>query len=398
MKHIMTYHPLIIICLVLFCVHQGSTQSDLNDVLVSIKNNNKQIQAYSQYSEAEKLQYKVGLTLPNPTVGYDFMVGTPATAGNQNDLTITQAFEFPTVYGRKKELSELQIAQLPYQAASVRQNILLETQMTCNEIIYLKKMLSELTKRKESVEKLNRDFNKSLENGDGNIIDVNKTKLQLVDVNASYRQYQSQLQQAQLRLTSLNGGIEITFMDSVYTEQMVNATLETLVKESLIQDPNLKYLESAKMIAQQEIKVAKALTLPKMEVGYHYQGILGQRFQGGHFGFSIPLWENRHLVQAKDSKRLHADKQLDAFIHQKQLDVRQVYDKFKNTKVILDEYKTVFSSLNNVSLLNKALEMGHISTIEYFMETSYFYNTVDKYLLMEKSYYDLSFEIHKYKL
>lgn len=394
----MTFNHLIKICLILSFYHYGKTQNSMADVVSYIKTNNKQIQAYSQYNEAERQNYKVGLTLPNPTVGYDFMVGTPATAGNQTDLTVTQAFDFPTVYGRKKELSNLQIAQLPYQATSMRQNILLEAQKTCNEIIYLKKMLVELTKRKERAEKLNQDFNKSLENGDGNIIDVNKTKLQLADINAVYRQYQSQLQQSQLQLTSLNGGLEIILMDSVYSEQLVNTSFDELEKESLSQDPNLKYLESAKMIAQQEINVAKALNLPKLEVGYHYQGILGQRFQGGHLGFSIPLWENRHLVQAKNLKLNYADMQFKAQRNLKYHELRQIYDRYKNTKVMLDDYKTVLSSLNSLPLLNKALELGQISTIEYFMETTYFYSTVDKYLLMEKTYYDLICEMNKYTL
>ncbi|MBC7885386.1 MAG: TolC family protein [Saprospiraceae bacterium] len=394
----MNFNNLIILLFSITFYHQGKTQNGIEEVIAAIKKNNKQILAYAQYNESERLMYKTGLTLPNPAVGFDFMAGSPATAGNQTDLTITQAFDFPSVYGRKKELSDLLIAQLPYQSTSMRQHILMEAQKTCNEIIYLNKMLAELTKRKVSVEKLNRDFYKSMENGDGNILDVNKAKLQLAEVNAMYRHHQSLLQQALLKLTSLNGGLEINFTDSTYATQLTSTAMDEFVKVSLTDDPDIKYMESAKMIAQQEIAVAKAMTLPKMEVGYHYQAILGQRFQGGHVGFSIPLWENRHLVKSKHSKWIYADMQLEAQRHQRYLELRQIYDKYESTKELLAEYTTVLSSINSLPLLNKALEMGQFSTIEYFMETSYFYNTVDKYLLIEKEYHDMVFEMNKYKL
>lgn len=394
----MSFKNIIIFILVLSHCHQGYTQTGIVAVMDEVKRNNKELRANAQYYESESLHFKTGLTLPNPSIGFDFMTGSPATAGNQTDLTITQAFDFPTVYARKKTLSNLQIAQLPYMNASVRQNIILDAQKTCNEIIYLNKMLVELSKRKVSAEKIKQDFVQSLENGDGNMIDVNKTKLQLSDINASYRHYQSLLQQALQKLKSLNGEVEIIFTDSLYSLQDVPATVDALLTESIKNDPSIHYLESAKLIAQQEIAIAKAMTLPKMEAGYHYQSILGQRFQGGRVGISIPLWENRNLVQSKNAKWIYTDAQLDAQRNKRFFELRQVYLKYESTKMQLDEYKSALSSINSLPLLTKALEMGQISSIAYFMETSFFYNTIDKYLIIEKEYHDLIFELNKYKL
>jgi outer membrane protein, heavy metal efflux system len=394
----MSLKNIIIFILVILHYHRGKTQSGITAVVDAIKRNNKELRASVHYYESESLHFKTGLTLPNPAIGFDYMIGSPSTAGNQTDFTITQAFDFPTVYTRKKALSNLQIAQLPFMNISVRQNILLDAQKTCNEIIYLNKMLAELTKRKLSAEKLMQDFVQSMKNGDGNMIDVNKTKLHLADINASYRHHQSLLQQASQKLKSLNGEVEIIFTDSLYSLQDVSVSVDALLTESIKNDPNIHYLESEKLIAQQEISVAKAMTLPKIEAGYHYQAILGQRFQGGHVGFSIPLWENRNLVQSKDAKWIFADAQLDVQRNKRFFELRQVYSKYESTKIQLDEYKSVLASSNSLSLLTKALEMGQISSIAYFMETSFFYNTMDKYLTIEREYHDLIYEMNKYKL
>jgi outer membrane protein, heavy metal efflux system len=55
------------------------------------------------------------------------------------------------------------------------------------------------------------------------------------------------------------------------------------------------------VIGQQMVEVSKALNLPKFETGYHYQAMLGQRFNGLHLGLTIPLWENKNKVNATTS-------------------------------------------------------------------------------------------------
>ena len=74
----------------------ANAQSTIDTVLVSVLRNNKTIQANAQYWQAQNLQYKTGLSLPNPNAELDYLIGSPATAGNQTDFTIAQSFDFPT--------------------------------------------------------------------------------------------------------------------------------------------------------------------------------------------------------------------------------------------------------------------------------------------------------------
>ena len=221
-------------------------QTTIDSVLVNIAKNNKTIVANTKYWEAKKLEYQTGLTPYNPKVDYDYLIGTPSNAGNQTDFAITQSFDFPTVYARKKQLSNEQIKQAEFQLNANRQEVLLEAKIICIELIYRNKFNSELTTRKQNTEKWLTAFQKSLEKGQGNIMDVNKAKLQLIEINASFQENLSISNQLNQKLTELNGGVPIQFSDTAYSSFEFISDFETLEQEIEANDPVRKYLEQEK--------------------------------------------------------------------------------------------------------------------------------------------------------
>lgn len=60
--------------------------------------------------------------------------------------------------------------------------------------------------------------------------------------------------------------------------------------------------------------------------------------------------------------------------------------------------KSTLMTINNIELLKKSLSLGEISSIEYFMEISYFYHIYDDYLAIEKEYHHAFAELYRYKL
>jgi outer membrane protein TolC len=391
------YNLKFIIPLLLFAT-KGNAQLTIDTVLVSIARNNKTIQAEKQYWEAQNLQYKTGLTPYNPTAEYDFLSGNPANAGNQQEFTISQSFDFPTVYVKKKQLANQQIIQSEYQFTSKRQDILLEAKKVCISLVYHNKMQTILGQRKKNTEKLLSDFQIRMDKGEGNIMDVNKTKLQLIEIKKEFQENISAINQLNQKLTELNGGIIISFTDTLYPMLPIIPAFGQLEKEYESVDPLLKILQQEKLIAQKQIEVSKAMWLPKAEVGYHYQGILGQTYNGIHTGITIPLWENKNIVKQKQAQLLFTDFELQAHVNEHYFHIKHIYEKYANLKIILEEYQTAFASLKNTTLLDKALASGQISTIEYFMEMSYYYNAFNNYLQTEKEFYEVVAELYKYKL
>ena len=209
----------------------GFAQSNIDKVLSEIAKNNKTIQANTQYWNAQKVQHRTGNSLYNPTVEYDYLKGTPANAGNQTDFTITQSFDFPSVYGKKNTLANQLDIQADLQLKAANQALLLEAKKICIELVYRNKLQVPLTKRQEATEKWLAHFNKKLASGDGTILDVNKAKIQLLEIKKQFQDNVSEIAKLNEQLTSLNGGNPITFNDLAYFDVPVMADFETLEKE-----------------------------------------------------------------------------------------------------------------------------------------------------------------------
>ncbi len=376
----------------------GYSQSNMDAILAEIAKNNKTIQANKQYWSAQKVQYQTGNSLYNPTIEYDYLKGSPADAGNQTDIVVTQSFDFPTVYGKKNQLANQQILQADLYLQAANQALLLEAKMICIELVYRNKLQIPLAKRKEDTEKWLGQFNKKLETGDGTILDVNKAEIQLLEIKKQFLENASFIAKLNEQLTSLNGGTAITFKDDAYFDVPVIADFDTLEKEIKAQDYLRKTLEQDKVIAQKQIEVSKAMALPKMEVGYHYQGILGQTYNGFHTGISLPLWESKNRVKFEKAKMTFAEIALADHTNDHYYEIKQLYGRYESLKSILGDYEKVNKSADPIKLLDKALSAGQISVLEYFVEMNYYNTTFNSYLEIEKEYYEVVATLLKYQL
>ncbi len=380
-----------------FCVN-ANAQSKIENVLAEISKNNKTIQATAQFYEAQNLQYKTGNTPSNPTVEYDFLSGRPVTAGNQHDFTIAQQFDFPTAYIKKSQLAKTQTAQTEFQLTASRQEVLLKAKKHCIELVYQNKLQIQLAQQKQNTEKLLADFQTKLDKGEGNILDVNKAKLQLIQIKKQVQENISDIAQLNQKLTALNGGLTITFTDTIYQTPQEIQPFEQLETEYENGDPLRKILEQEKLITQKQVELSKSMWLPKMELGYHYQGILGQTYNGIHTGISIPLWENKNTIKQKQAQLLFSDLQLQDHRTEHYYEIKNLYEKYTNLKITLQEYQTILATLNNTALLNKALALGELTTIQYFMEINYYTEAINNFLQTEKEYHETIAELYKYQL
>lgn len=385
-------------CFVMIIATSINAQNNIDNLLFEITKNNKSIITNQQYWEAKKLQYKTGLTPYNPSVAYDYIIGTPASAGNQTELYILQSFDFPTTYIKKKQVADRQIIQADFQLTAYKQDILLKAKQYCIELIYFNKRQVELKKRLQNAEKLYNDYQKKLDKGDASSLDVNKATLQLLNLQNDLRLNTSQINQHNQKLTGLNGGIFIAFNDTIYPLSPIISDFQTLESTIEANDPVLKSFQQQKEINLKQVQLSKALALPKMETGYHSLAISGQKFRGAYFGITIPLWENKNTVKFQKAEVLFSELQVEKHRNQRYHEIQQLYEKYENLNIALEEYQQLLSAVNNTELLEKALKLGEISSIQYFMEISYFYNSYDKYLQLEKEYHQVIAELYKYQL
>lgn len=374
------------------------SQNSIDNILGSVEKNNKTLAANTQLVEAKRLEYKTGLTPEDPKVEYDYLVGSPAGAGNQTDFSVTQSFDFPTAYFSKKSMANQQIAKTELELITLRQDILLDAKTICFSLIYLNKKQAELNKRVSQMSLVYEGYQSKMQIGEATVLDVNKAQLLLLNLKTELALNESEIKRTISKLTELNGGIAVILLDTVYP--ITPVVPDFVQMDSLIEANDLlvKIYNKDKDISSAKLKVMKSLALPKMEAGYHSQAILGQRYQGTHLGISIPLWQNKNTIKTEKANLLFTDFRIAEHRTEHFYENQQLYEKYVVLKNTLTEYDKIFGAVNNTELLNNSLKAGNISSIEYFMELSYFYTAYDNYLKAEKEYNQAIAILYKYQL
>lgn len=382
----------------LLLVFRGGNAQTIDSLLASVTKNNKPLQADSAFWHLRRTELKTGLSLYDPFVEYDYMYGTPVGAGNQQDFAVTQRFDFPTVYSRKKELSGRQITQTKWQQQANRQSILLNVKLLALKAIYLNKLIAELDKRAILTHQLVEHFQQRFQVGELIITDLNKVQLQKQTINNEIALRRNEKLEILTQLQELNGGLPVVISDTAYPVSKDLPEFELLDSMIEASDPLLQVYEQEKLVQQQQIAYQKALNLPKMEAGYRSQGILGQNYRGLHVGVTVPLWENKNRLNAAKAGYAYAQNVAESHRLEHRLTNKQFYDQLEVRKNLLQSHQQMIQSLHATALLSKALMAGQITVIQYFYEESFYYATYDKYLQTELEYHIALVKLLKYQL
>ncbi|TNE59507.1 MAG: hypothetical protein EP344_08475, partial [Bacteroidetes bacterium] len=195
------------VVLVLYFSHRIPAQSTLDALLTRIESNNKTLQAERQRVDATAKSFQTGIWLYDPQVSYDFLKGFPSSAGNQNDLILTQAFDYPTVYTRRRRVADLKTRQLTFENNGLRQEILLEAKLAAIQLVFLNKRQSELNNRLSTAQQFLVDYRKKFDARDATALDLNKAQHQVINLQTELKLLEVEIGAQLVQLTGLNGGL-----------------------------------------------------------------------------------------------------------------------------------------------------------------------------------------------
>ncbi len=374
-------------------------QNSIDAVLRSIEANNKELQANNQLTVSKKLEAKLDNNLPDPSVSYVHQYGNREGMGIQGELVASQSFDFPSVYVQKNKLAKSKAASFDRQGAEFRQQILLQAKEICLDLVLLNQQRALLDQRRQNAEQLAELYAMRLETGDANILETNKIDLELLNAKTEARMNESARIAKLQELATLNGGIAIDFTDTTYMSDGDILSFEELCAEAVTSNPQLLTLKSEQVAARRQLSVNKSKSLPSFELGYRMNtATSGERFNGFLVGISIPLFSNRNNVKQAKAQALYTDLQLESTTTTVESELHQLYNQSVALKTSMDEYNTVLKSQNSLALLNKAIQTGQISMIEYFVDVTTFYQSMQNYMQLQNEYQKVMAQLYKYKL
>ena len=357
------------------------SQNSLDHFLTEIESNNYSLKAYLAYANAEKLDNRTGLNPSNPTIEGAYLWGAPETIGNRQDFSVTQEIEFPTVYINQQKLADIRDEQSDSEYRQQRLGILQQAAILWVDMVSLNRKQMEMKNRLSSARKLDLAYNEMLIVGDANLIDRNKAALFLLQYEKELESLAKEKQQVLLQISALNGNLEFNLDETEFLPIQLPENLGLWMEQMAIINPQLQYLNLEQQAGERSVKIAKGKSLPKLNGGYMVENTGGEKFRGVTIGLSVPLWEQRNTIRAKQARNEAVEMQEQAYQLQLKNQLTQIYTQVENSQNLVVSYRDKLKLIQQKELLDEALELGQISLIEYLMELQFNYDAID--LLME---------------
>lgn len=382
----MTMRKYIILIAVLAVAGPAAAQQTIDAVLQQIERNNTTLEALRKQTEADKLQNKTGITLPDPEVSFDYLWGDPSAIGNRKDFGVTQSFDIATIAGSRRRVADAQNGLLDVEYRAGRMAVLLEAKQTCIQLVYYNALKAELEQRLAHAQAVADFYDRQLADGNASRLEVNKARLSLSAAQGELRRNEVERTNLLAELQRLNGGEPVVFEQAAYAQPVLPQDFEAWYDEAAAANPVLAYARQNVELKRREMKLGKLTGLPQISAGYMSELVPESNFRGITLGLSVPLWSNRNRVKQAKAAVVAAELQQKDATVQFYERLRNQYGRTLGLQRTAGEYRKALAELDNTQLLRKALDAGEISLLDYIVELGLYYTTVDEALAAERDY------------
>ena len=227
-------------------------------------------------------------TLASPVVTAESPTGDFYTFG------VTQSFEMPGVYRRRKDLQKSQIARAESGIAAIHQEIRHVTALVYNELQYRTALTQQLREQDSLLQTVAAAAARQFEQGQIDAVANQLAALQATMLRARLHQSEQDVLISARQLQSLTG-----VSGRIVPEPWVKPVAALLADTALWQNtPSLQTLRQEIRVTEQQVAVEKSKGGPQITLGYLNQGDrnspVANRFNAG---VSIPLWRKQYQAQ-----------------------------------------------------------------------------------------------------
>lgn len=386
----------IILAAMAFAAVVSAKAQDISAVLKSVEQNNMELKALLKGNEAADIENKSQNTLEELSIEYSPFFQSETSGIASSELVITQGFDFPTLYGARKKAGQLQRNVLDMQYQTARRDILVNAKKLCLDIINYNKQKQLLQERRKNADELLAMFELKFKNGDATSLELNKIKLDRMNLETELVQADTKHANAMQQLQALNGGLPIEVNMTEYPQAPADDEV-TMYEKAVATDWTVRTAQASVLAAEQDVKVNKQSWIPKFEIGYRRNTEGDNASNGFLIGGSIPLFSSKNKVKIAKARKTeavmqHANARINA-----ENSARTMINQMKQLKASADAYDVPLMR-QTLKLLRTAVENGEISVTEYYVEADNIYKNMITYMDIERQYQDALTEIYKNEL
>ena len=387
----------LIATIVAFSTYSIALADNIGDVLKQVAANNLTIQALVHDNQADVLDIKASNSIGGPSVEYSpfFTKGYSGVA--ESELVVSQEIDFPTKYAARNKQAKMQNIVGEQLLIKQRRDILLQAQLLCIDLIRLNQTLSMLHERLANSETLLQMYQKRMDAGDANALELNKVKLDCMEVRTLVNEAQGERTSLLQQLRQLNGGKPIDVIDTVLPEYPQITNFESYRALALASDADVAVAQTALRAADMNLKLQKNEWLPNISFGYRRNTEQGEGINGFLVGVSFPLYSNSNNVKAARQRRESAELQVMQAQNEAEASMRTNYEQLQGLQQVID-HSDVKLLQESLTLFAKALQHGEITALVYYVEINSIYEKLQRHIDLHCQSVKLLAELHKAEL
>ncbi len=368
----------------------------IDSILCHVERNNTALQALAKNNEAEKLSLKSANNLRETTINYSPFYADGVGGVASSEFIVSQEFDFPTLYAARSKAAKLESKNLDMEYFALRNDILLEAQLLCIDMLYLYDVCEVLDSRRQMAQNMQKHYETMCKEGSATIIELNKVKLEHMKAKAEHEQSQADFAVALQALVALNGNkpIEVDPFNQHFAPLPDD---NTILAEYMANDAQLKAASAQTDVSAQQIKVSKQNGMPKLSVGYRRNTELSSARNGFLVGAAIPIFSNRNKV--REAKMRHESMQLELEDNRIQTEaaLRSILAEIHHTEKAMQNYdKELLETTKDH--LRTALRERQINVIDFYREYTDVYEQELTLLQLEKKHRTLTAKVMRYRL
>jgi heavy metal efflux system protein len=372
---------------------QQTRSVSLHDAIQIALDSNMAVRS-AAYSVDASLALK-GSAVDIPKTVIDGEYGQMNSYSNDNSITISQSFEFPSVYVNKYRLADATVKSSEWKYKVSQLDIATNVKQVYWQYVYLTTKQKLLLYQDSLYTGILRAAELRVKMGETN-------RLEMITARSQNLEIKNQLYQMNADIVILCRKLKIllnTEFIPVPEETILHKIPLTGDSVSLIQNPSLGYIRQKVAISQIEKKLERSRMMPEINVGYFSQTIVGTqdvngtsrnfgkdfRFDGIQAGISVPLWFPSYTSRTKAAKINEDIARADAEYYSRSV--------AGNYLTLLDEYGKYSSSVDYyekqavpeadiiIEQANLSYKAGALDYLEYVL-------TINKALVIRQNYLD----------
>lgn len=354
--------------------------------------NNGNVQVAVTNIELQEQGRKAAFNLGKTSLGVQY--GQYNSFENDFSFSVGQSFEFPTVYGKQKQLANEQVVGGQKQLAVTENDLKWKIRQAWYELSYLHERRKLLLYQDTIYGRFLNAATIRYETEATSYLEKAAAETSVMEVQNQLKLLEADIliQEKQLQIL-LNDTTSLRFEPSDLKERdVINIQNNALI----MNNPLLGLTRQQVSIAEAEKSVQSAKLMPDLFVGYFNQSLIGgetsnggiatssDRFGGVQAGIAIPLFYGSYKAKIKSAKLRSQMAKTSSEYYQTALQgqYRQQLEEIAKFQGSLDYYREKAIPQANLILNNarKSLEGGAIDYVEYFQNINQALNLKFNYI------------------